>query len=294
MVSERVKQSIPWYGKIAAKVVLSRLPFGYGLWQRLNLFRLGYMDDPDRALEVFDFHSNAAGAPLAPGFTMLELGPGDAATTALTAFAAGAGKTYLVDEGDFAQKDLEPYHNLARALADQGHDMSAVLAAPTFDDMLHACNAVYLTQGLVSLRTIPPETINFQMSQAVLEHVRRADFLPVMSQLRRLMAPSAFASHRIDLQDHLSNALHSLRFSDRVWESDFMAKSGFYTNRIRFFEMVDLFDEAGFATQVTGVRRFEEVPTPREKFAPQFRDVPEDDLLVCDFDVVLRPGAQDV
>lgn len=290
MISERLKQSIPWYGKIAAKIVLSRLPFGYGLWQQLNLFRLGYMDDPSRAIEVFDMHSRAAESPVAPGFTMLELGPGDAVTTAITAFAAGSAKTYLVDEGDFAQKELAPYHALAQALEARGHDMTAVLEARTFDGMLAACNAVYLTQGLVSLRTIPSESVTFQMSQAVLEHVRRAEFLPVMMQLRRLLAPGGFASHRIDLQDHLANALHNLRFSDRVWESDFMATSGFYTNRIRFFEMVDLFEEAGFDTCVTGVRQFAEIPTPPAKFAPQFKDVPEDDLLICDFDVVLRPA----
>ena len=292
MISESLKRSIPWYAKIAVKIVLSRLPFGYALWQRLNLFRLGYMDDPERAIEVFDFHSKAGGEPLPDGFTVLELGPGDAVTTAITAYAAGSTKTYLVDEGDFAQKELAPYHALAQVLQDKGHDMSRVLAAQTFDDMLAACNAVYLTQGLVSLRTIPPASITFEMSQAVLEHVRRADFAAVMSQMRRLMAPNGFASHRIDLQDHLSNALNNLRFSDRVWESDFMAKSGFYTNRLRFFEMVDLFDEAGFNTCVTGVRQFESVPTPPEKFAAQFRHVPVDDLLVCDFDVVLRPGAE--
>ena len=294
MISEGLKQRIPWQAKIAAKIILSRLPFGYSLWQRLNLFRLGFMDDPARAIEVFDFHSGAAGDPLPSDFTVLELGPGDAVTTALTAFAAGASKTYLVDEGDFAQKDIEPYHALARVLQERGADMSRVLQATTFDDMLAACNAVYLTQGLVSLRTIPPASIDFEMSQAVLEHVRRGEFVAVMSQLRRLMAPNGFASHRIDLQDHLANALNNLRFSDRIWETGFMAKSGFYTNRIRFFEMVDIFDEVGFTTCVTGVRQFPELPTPPSKFAPQFKDVPVDDLMVCDFDVVLRPGSETV
>lgn len=290
MISETLKQRIPWYGKIAAKIVLSRLPFGYSLWQRLNLFRLGFMDEPTRAIEVFELHSRAGGEPLPSGFTVLELGPGDAVTTALTAYAAGASRTYLVDDGDFAKKDVAPYHALAAVLAERGHDMSGVLAATSFDEMLLACNAVYLTDGLVSLRLIPPGSIDFQMSQAVLEHVRLADFSAVMAQLHRLMTPTGFASHRIDLQDHLSNALHNLRFSDQIWESDFMAKSGFYTNRIRFFEMVDIFENVGFETAVTGIRKFDQIPTPREKFAPRFQDLAEDDLLVCDFDVVLRAG----
>lgn len=30
--------ALPWWSKLRAKLVLSRLPFGYALWQRLGVF----------------------------------------------------------------------------------------------------------------------------------------------------------------------------------------------------------------------------------------------------------------
>ncbi len=69
------------------------------------------------------------------------------------------------------------------------------------------------------------------------EHIRAARFLPMMLALRRAMATSGRNFHYIDLQDHLAYALNNLRSSDRVWESEFVAKSGFYTNR-GYTEMV--------------------------------------------------------
>jgi len=44
-------------------------------------------------------------------------------------------------------------------------------------------------------------------------------------------------SHRVDLRDHFGSALNNLRFSDKKWELDWIANSGFYTNRIRLQEM---------------------------------------------------------
>lgn len=45
-----VKGRLPWWSRIAAKIVLSRLPAGYGLWRRIGLFRHGEMDRTGYAL----------------------------------------------------------------------------------------------------------------------------------------------------------------------------------------------------------------------------------------------------
>ena len=65
-------------------------------------------------------------------------------------------------------------------------------------------------------------------------------------------------------------------------------KSGFYTNRIRFGEMVALFNQAGFDCQFPRVVRWDALSTPRDKLDETFRYLPDDDLLVSGFDVVLR------
>ena len=49
-----------------------------------------------------------------------------------------------------------------------------------------------------------------------------------------------------------------------------MSNSGFYTNRIRYSEMLDLFKQAGFEAEVAHTDRWATVPTPRRKMAPHF------------------------
>jgi hypothetical protein len=58
---QRLIDMIPWYAKIAAKILLSRLPISYDLWRRANLFRHGAMDVPQHALEAVRSMIQAAG-----------------------------------------------------------------------------------------------------------------------------------------------------------------------------------------------------------------------------------------
>jgi SAM-dependent methyltransferase len=154
--------------------------------------------------------------------------------------------------------------------------------------ILAACRATYGTSGLASLRAIPDRSLDFIWSHTVLQHVRREEFLETMCQLRRVLRLDGVCSHLVNLRDHLGGALNHLRFSERVWESRLMAKSGFYTNRIRYAEMLALFKEAGFKADVVKVKRWETLPTPRPKLARQFQHLSEDDLCVSGFAVVLR------
>jgi SAM-dependent methyltransferase len=159
----------------------------------------------------------------------------------------------------------------------------------SLEQILSACNAQYMTAGLDALRSIPDKTIDFVWSQAVLEHIRRADFAATMRELRRIMKPTGVASHSIDLKDHLGGALNNLRYSEQRWEADWMAKSGFYTNRIRYGEMLDIFQTEGFAVEVEQKYCWDSIPTPRVKMQPQFAVLDETDLKVRDFYVLLRP-----
>jgi hypothetical protein len=95
----------------------------------------------------------------------------------------------------------------------------------------------------------------------------------------------------VDLQDHLAAALNNLRFSESVWESHLFSSSGFYTNRIRYSEMIQSFKDAGFESETVQLDRWDELPTPRRRMDTAFRDMPDDELLVRGFDVVLRKPA---
>jgi SAM-dependent methyltransferase len=286
----QLKAQLPWWTKIVAKVVLSRLPIHHSLWQRLDIFRHGLMDQPGYAFEVFTQHYDRVSfLRKHEGFVGLELGPGESLFSAIISQAFGASASYLVDVGAFARRDLQPYRIMAQYLRDHDLPVPNVDTATTLDQLLHMCGSQYLTAGLTSLRGLPDQSVDFIWSQAVLEHLRQSEFTPIMMELRRILRADGVCSHRVDLKDHLAGGLHNLRFSHRLWESNFMANSGFYTNRLRYSEMVQRFCEAGFEVQHVHVDRWDHVPTPREKLAAPFRHLPDDELCISGFTIILRP-----
>lgn len=122
----RLKKLLPWWARIAAKIVLSRLPLGYGFWKKLGLFEHGEMDQPAQALKTFWEHAKTANflsSTSREGFSVLELGPGDSVFTALIAKALGATCVWLVDSGSFATTDPRSYANMAAYLRVQGFSL---------------------------------------------------------------------------------------------------------------------------------------------------------------------------
>jgi SAM-dependent methyltransferase len=302
-VSSLIKEALPWWLKLTAKLFLARLPLRYRFWKKLGVFEHGVMDQPRACLETFRTHLALAGfEPIAadgPGplsdtdFVVLEFGPGDSLYTALIARAHGASRCYLLDDGDFASRDLDGYQTMARFLSDQGRSLPSLEGVRSVDEVLARCGATYLTHGIASLRELPSNSVDFIFSNAVLEHVRKHQMPEVVNEMRRCLKPQGRCSHRVDLQDHLGGALNNLRFSERVWESEFMARSGFYTNRIRYQEFLELFQRAGFDVEVKRVLHWDNLPTARTKLHKSYRLLPGDELRVYGFDVVLRPAGSD-
>lgn len=281
VISDRLKSAVPWWGKIAAKLVLSRLPLGYRTWARANLFRHGAMDRPDRALATFaGMHALAtARAPLPDAFTVLELGPGDSLLGAVAAWGFGAGRILACDVGPFATTTLEGLKGLDGLLRERGLRPLLLAQGATVAEALAAMNVRYLTRGLEDLRALPAGSVDLVWSVAVLEHVRRAELAATLSALARLLKPDGVMVHGVDFSDHLGGGLNHLRFSPRLWEAEwFAARSGFYTNRVAPSELLALFAEAGLATEVIHRQTWPAIPTPRQALHPTFRALSEEDL----------------
>jgi len=294
-----IKNAIPWWLKIGAKIVLARLPIPYAFWKRLGLFEHGDMNQSQRAVETFLEHARTADV-LAMGdsvpqlkargadYAVLELGSGDSLFTAVIAKQLGASKTWLVDADAYATTAMPLYAGLIDYLRQQGCQAPMMVLPQTVDDLLKECQAEYLTDGVPSLARLPPGSVDYCFSNAVLEHIPRSDFALLATDLFRVMKPDGVSVHRVDLRDHLGGGLNNLRFTDATWEGDLFRKSGFYTNRIRFGEMRALFDRAGFDCQLSRVVRWDVLPTPRPRLDKTFQTLPDDDLLVREFDIVLR------
>ena len=247
------------------------------------------MDSPTYALSVIQKHlKQSDSAQTGRGFVALELGPGDSVGSALIAQALGASRCYLVDAGEFAIKDMQAYRAFADELRALAVPCIDIQDCDTIDALLQACGGVYLTSGLASLQQIPANSVDFIWSQAVLEHIRAAEFSATMQELKRIMRTNGVASHRVDLKDHLGGSLNNMRIASKHWEKDWMARSGFYTNRLRFSEMLSVFQQVGFQVEVAGTDHWVEPPLSRRKLAGEFQSLSDEDLIISGFDVVLR------
>lgn len=152
---------IPWWGKLVAKIFLSRLPFGYAVWQKLGLFRHGSMDSADYALRVFNERAEKAGVlHLLHGQRFLELGPGDSIGSAIIAASIGA-EAVIVDAAPFARDDVEFYIGYANTLRDKGLSAPELEDYTNVDEILLACRSQYMTEGLASLRLLPDNSIDY-------------------------------------------------------------------------------------------------------------------------------------
>lgn len=284
-----MKRFFPWWAKIIIKMMLSRMPLHYSFFAKVGLFRHGQMDNSRYALQIFQEHfqraefSNKKG-----GFVALELGPGDSFISSIVANSYGASKCYMVDAGNFAVDDIKVYRRLMGGLQSDGLDVGGKVNCASIVDLLEQVGGIYLTNGLQSLRSIPNDSVDFVWSQAVLEHIRLEEFNETMSELQRILRPNGVASHRVDLKDHLGGALNNLRFSEKVWESGWMAKSGFYTNRIRYSDMIDRFEDSGFDVRVLQVDKWDFLPIPRDSISKEYLEYSNDELCISGFDVLLH------
>lgn len=284
-----MKRFFPWWAKIIIKIVLSRIPLDYSFFARIGLFRHGQMDNPRYALQVFREHfERSTFSKKDGGFVALELGPGDSFASAIIANSYGASRCYMADAGNFAANDIKAYELLIENLNSTGVNATNAGDCTSTEELLAQVGGIYLTHGLQSLRSIPDDSVEFIWSQAVLEHIRLEEFDETMYELRRILHPNGVASHRVDLKDHLGGALNNLRFSTSIWESDWLAKSGFYTNRIRYSDMINRFIDAGFDVDMLQMDKWDYPPIPRESMSKEFLEYSVDDLCISGFDVLLR------
>lgn len=295
----KISKHVPWLVVVVVKILLSRFGLPYSFWKRIQLFELGNMNIPQKALDNFISHLTTAGLisssspliirnPKVQSLTILELGPGDSLFSAVIASSLGAKRTYLIDSGDFATHSTEAYQEMVMFLREKGLGCDNINISDDFDAILFKSNAQYLTEGVHSLHKLSDSSIDFCFSNSVLQHIPKDQFPLLVSEMHRVISPSGVCVHRVDLKDMLGGKLNHLRFPEFLWESRLFRNSGFYTNRFRFQEMIQMFSDGGFQHDVPLIMRWNSLPTCRSSMSGLFCDLPEDELLVSHFDLVLR------
>ena len=280
-------KKIPWWLKIFVKIVFSRLPIKYSVWKSLGLFQHGKMDHSNYSLRVFKEHLNKSKIKSLKNKVVLEVGPGDSIASSIISYSYGA-SSVLIDSGNFVQTEISTYLKLKDALILKGLDPPKITKEDNIAEILNKCNSKYFTEGLKSLKKIPSNSVDFIFSQAVWEHIRLKDFEPMNAELYRVLKKDGMISHQVDLRDHLGGSLNNLRFSDRLWESNLFAKSGFYTNRINFDKMISVFESLNFKCEILNIQKWNFLPLKKSKMNKKFRELSEENLRIKVFDIILK------
>jgi SAM-dependent methyltransferase len=284
---------LPWWFKMGCRLVLPDL----GVLGRIGHLFVSSADedtDIDRLIDLFDtkFSQFRSARNRRPG-SYLELGPGDTIARALVAAANGVDRIWLVDAGNYARRDMRHYHAVAADLTARGFSVPDLSHCRRLDDILRACRATYLTGGLASLREIADQSIDLIVSEAVLEHLPRAELRPFFVEFRRLMTPDGLALHGIDLDDHLDGGLNHLRFSDDTWEKPWIRNSGFYTNRFSHSQICAMARSAGLEVGEFYRLCWLGPRLPRGDLHPSLSGWTDQDLEICSFGLMLNPPGPD-
>lgn len=289
-VRHALRAATPWWAKAAVKLAVAHVPRAGHVLRAAALARHGAMEDPRWAYDTFRRHFDRAEFPAKAGggFRVLELGPGDSLFSAVVARALGAAGTWLIDVGPFASTDPCAYRQMADFLRQEGLEPPDLSAARSLDDVLAACDARYATGGLTSLRCLPGASCDFVFSNATLQSVPRDDLPHVLAELRRVLRSGGASVHSVDLRDMLGLSLHHLRFSERAWESAPVRRSGFYSNRLRLCELVDLCSRCGLRAAVDELNAWPALPLPRTALADPYRRMPEAELRVATVRLILH------
>ncbi len=308
---------IPWQVKMRLKIALGAMPgLKEQLTRFLPIFRHGPLDDPDYYLRNFCSHYGRyleLADPISSAHppVLLELGPGFSLISALLGDLFGARQVILIDVGEYASlpqklktgilerietaldtpasspEQEKPEHQLIRLSTQRSLITIEEIRdkVKTFSQMENPRQYLaeqgilnYRTGGLQSLREIPPETVHFSFSQAVLEHVLREEFTETLEQIFRMTIPGGLSRHVVDFKDHLAGSLNSLKFSQARWERKAVYHSTFYTNRLRCSDVKKAFQQAGWETVESWDRMWESLPVAREKLHPDFQHYSDEEL----------------
>jgi SAM-dependent methyltransferase len=117
-------------------------------------------------------------------------------------------------------------------------------------ELLSLANIKYLSPADAGRLGFPDSSFDFHISHAVFEHIPPEIIAAILKEARRLLKPQGLFLHVIDPSDHFAHddasitAINFLQFNEREWHR-WAGNKFMYHNRLRAFEYLKLFEEAG-------------------------------------------------
>ena len=272
-----------WFLKIFLKIILSRLPIEQKIFRKIGIFRYGGMNQLDYSKRIFFGHLRDLKSfkdinePV-----ILEIGPGDGVATAIYSRVYNSPKVYLIDIKEVADTNISKYKDIIFSLKDEKNFQNINFSSlKSISDLLNEFNTSYLTDGLKSFKKIENSSVDYIFSHSVMEHIRLSTLDEMIEEMNRVLKVGGLVSHNINYNDHLSDSLNNLRFPKRIWESNFFANSGFYTNRVPAIEMHKKFVESGFEIVYQNFGSWEKLPLKRKYIHKEFSKYSDKELNNC-------------
>jgi len=247
------------------------------------------MDDLSYAWKVLSLHTTHLNK--ISKWRGLELGPGDSVLSALIAPGLGSTGLVLVDVGEYIDKDIKRYNEQITRFKIKYNNLVLpnYSQADNLNKMLKISGGEYYHNGIQSLKKLKSGSFDLIYSQAVLEHIRLDEFVITMIECKRLLKSGGVMSHVIDFKDHIGGGLNNLRFSDTIWEKDWFAfESGFYTNRLRLSEVINICKRIGFEVRINKINKWDSLPIKYKYLDNRFRKFTNDELIISGAHLIMN------
>lgn len=303
-----------WKIRAIAQKFIWMMPYGIRLNTRIAKLRSGH----DARTDLFDQHARnylrqiaglkQLGLGDVSGFHALEIGTGWDLNVALLFSLSGFHRVTTVDvfrHATFGQvaRGLSMMSELAPAISAAFQrpedrimaDLERLKSARTITTLCESARLDYFAPVTPDYRELENDSIDVCYSTAVLEHVYRHDLPAVLGSMRRVLKPTGFSTHVIDLKDHFAYFQlglpynHFLRFSSRQWKR-WAGNPLSYTNRLSASQWRSLFEELDFELlQFSEIEELTLTSLPPSAIHPENRHWTDRDLRTGELLVVARP-----
>jgi SAM-dependent methyltransferase len=196
--------------------------------------------------------------------TFLEIGTGRRLNLPIALWLLGASRIVTVDLNPYLKAELvfediaymKAHRNEIEKLfekaqrpvfAERFHQLIRV--QDHLPDLLAMTNIQYLAPVDATRLDLEPQSIDYHVSYATLEHIPPKSLARILQEGKRLLRQGGLFVHFVDFSDHFSHSDHSisaanfLQFSDKAWER-WAGNRYMYHNRLRVDDFVDLFGTA--------------------------------------------------
>ncbi|BDS14523.1 class I SAM-dependent methyltransferase [Aureispira anguillae] len=271
-----------WHLKAIIQKTISFMPNGHKInhWFQKNITKGVYLGDEyfyDR-LEHVKHHISAFQQFCGPikGKKTLELGTGWYPVIPFSFFLSGASEINTVDISNLTNKeklkdtidrfiDLIEQNKLSQyidALPERVATLQQIhkdFETLSFETILARLNIRYIIMDARKLSHIPTGSIDLVHSNNTFEHVYPDVLKDILKEFKRIVSPTGFQSHFIDMSDHFAHFDHSiniynfLQYSNTTWDK-IIDNSIQPQNRWRFPQFVNLYQELNIPLTDTETR----------------------------------------